>query len=145
MFLKNPQAVMVDSTQGHKWTVKPIQLLATLVDSCTVTLFMQTSKDKFSNLEFAKKKKFSNLVMLYLFPMVILLKVLLLYAYASMGFSVLPSLESKIIQSHDMQLKLQRISIYLSNTLTLVQPILDADIPFSLPRSPAGIPESPDR
>jgi hypothetical protein len=83
--------------------------------------------------------------MLYLFPMVILLKVLLLYAYASMGFSVLPSLESKIIQSHDMQLKLQRISIYLSNTLTLVQPILDADIPFSLPRSPAGIPESPDR
>jgi hypothetical protein len=58
--------------------------------------------------------------------------------------SVPSSLESKMIRSNNMQLKLQRISIYLSDALALAQPDWDADI-FSWPRrSPVGILENPD-
>jgi len=60
-------------------------------------------------------------------------------------YSVLPSPESKMIRNHNMQLKLQRIGIYLDYALALAQPGWDADI-FTWPRrSPVGIPESLDR
>ena len=94
--------------------------------------------------------------------MVVHLKVLL--PYASAGYftlfsidkhvsfvsvfdplSVLPSPKSKMRRSHNMQLKLQKTGIYLSETLGLAQPGWDGDI-FSWPRkSPVCIPESLDR
>jgi hypothetical protein len=55
------------------------------------------------------------------------------------------SSESELIQTHSMQLKLQRIGIYLNEALALAQPRWDADIFFWPRKSPAGIPESSSR
>jgi hypothetical protein len=155
--LENAQTAMVDSTRGHKWRVKPnIQSLATLFDSWPGTPY------KISSCKLVKIIHLSNVVISYVFLMVVSLKVLL--PYASRGhfnlfsidkqassvsildpLSVFPSLESKMVRSHNLQLKLQRIAIYLSDALALAQPGWDADI-FSWPRtSPVGIPENPDR
>jgi hypothetical protein len=55
------------------------------------------------------------------------------------------SSESELIRTHNMQLKLQRIGIYLNEALALAQPGWDADIFFWPRKSPVGIPESPSR
>jgi hypothetical protein len=55
------------------------------------------------------------------------------------------SSESELIRTHSMQLKLQRIGIYLNEALALAQPGWDADIFFWPRKSPVGIPESPSR
>jgi hypothetical protein len=55
------------------------------------------------------------------------------------------SSESKLVQTHNMQLKLQRIGIYLNDALALAQPGWDADIFFWPRKSPVGIPKSPSR
>jgi hypothetical protein len=55
------------------------------------------------------------------------------------------SFESELIQTHSMQLKLQRIGIYLNEALALAQPGWNADVFFWPRKSPVGIPESPSR
>jgi hypothetical protein len=89
--------------------------------------------------QIGKYNNFSNIATLYVLLIIVPLKVLL--SYVSMWhfnlfsidkhassvcviypLSVPPSLESKMIWSNNMQLKLQIISIYLSDTLALAQP-----------------------
>jgi hypothetical protein len=58
---------------------------------------------------------------------------------------IFPSSENKLIQTHSMQLKLQKIEIYINDALALAQPGWDAVIFFWPRKSPVGIPESPSR
>ena len=124
---------MLDSTRGHKWHKKPnIQTLATLFDSWHGTDY------KISSRKLVNIFHLPIVVRLYVFLMVVYLKVLL--PYASMGhftlfsidkhassvsvfdpLSVLPSSESKMRRSHNVQLKLQRTGIYLGEALGFAQ------------------------
>jgi hypothetical protein len=145
---------MVNSTRGKKFRVKPnIQSLAKLFDSWPGIDY------KISSRKVVNIFSYLTLSRVYVFLMVVPLKVLLPYAsmdhfnlfsidkhnscvYIIDPVSMPTSSESKLVRSHKTSLKLQRVAIYLSDALGLAQPGWDADIFFWPCRSPVGIPQS---
>ena len=130
---------MVDSTRGGKWRVKPnVQVLATLFHSWPGIDY------KISTRKMVNIIHLYIVVMFYFFLMIVHMQVFLPYAsidrfvlfcidkhishvYALDPLSVSSSLDDKMLWTHDIQLKLQRISFYFNDALAIAQPGWDSD------------------
>lgn len=143
---------MVDSTRGGNWRVKPnVKFLATLFHSWPGIDY------KISTRKMVKILYLHIVVMFYFFLMMVHMQVFLPYAsidhfvlfcidkhiscvYVLDPLSVSSSLEDKMMRTHGMQMKLQRISFYFNDALAIAQPGWDSDIFFWPRRTSVGIP-----